>query len=259
MQQQIEREDVVQVLDVSLYAKDIPSAIRTILSSCLNDEKLSRCVSATGAHGMVFARKNKEFGQLLENFYLNLPDGMPGVWIGRIKGAKQMKRCYGPEFFKEMMIQSARLPITHYFCGGSSGVAEKLKKSVSGRFNNNNVAGIFCPPFLPVDQYDYDTLAKPINDANVNIVWIGLSTPKQEQFAYYLSKRIRVNYVIAVGAAFDFHIDKVRQAPPLIQKAGMEWLFRLIMEPGRLFKRYFEIVPMFIYYNLKELFSFAKN
>jgi N-acetylglucosaminyldiphosphoundecaprenol N-acetyl-beta-D-mannosaminyltransferase len=248
--------DVVKVLDVPLYAKDITRACDTILSSCLTEGRANRCVSATGAHGMVLARKDKNFRQILTSFFLNLPDGMPGVWIGRIKGKKQMKRCYGPEFFQRMMEHSKDLEVSHFFCGGNSGVAEALKQQVYKKFANNRVVGTFCPPFLPTENYDYESLAKQINSTNANIVWIGLSTPKQEAFAANLSKSTNVNYIITVGAAFDFHTDKVIQAPKIIQKLGFEWLFRLTMEPRRLYRRYLEVVPLFIYYNITELFNF---
>ena len=251
--------DFVRVLDVSLYAGDIECAVEKVVASCLRDDKDNRCISATGAHGLVYARKNPAFREVLGQFFLNLPDGMPGVWIGKIKGAGKIKRCYGPEFFKQMMIATAKLPITHFFCGGNEGVAEELKKSVESRFGNNNIVGVFTPPFLPVDEYDYNTIANSINNTKANIVWIGLSTPKQEQFALHLSSKTNVNYIIAVGAAFDFHIGKIMQAPLFMQRVGLEWLFRMLTEPRRLFRRYFEIVPMFIYYNLREFFSFVKN
>ena len=94
-----------------------------------------------------------------------------------------------------------------------------------------------------------------INETGANIVWIGLSTPKQELFASRLSEYAKVDYICCVGAAFDFHIGNVRQAKGWIQKIGMEWFFRLLMEPKRLWKRYFEIVPLFIYYNFAELIN----
>jgi N-acetylglucosaminyldiphosphoundecaprenol N-acetyl-beta-D-mannosaminyltransferase len=99
------------------------------------------------------------------------------------------------------------------------------------------------------------SLAKEINRLNVDIVWIGLSTPKQELFACELAKLIEVHFVITVGAAFDFHIGSVRQAPQIIQRAGLEWLFRLMMEPRRLYRRYLEIVPYFLYYGIKDLLT----
>lgn len=135
------------------------------------------------------------------------------------------------------------------------GVAEKLKEAVGEKFNNRHVSGTYFPPFLPVEDYDYPAIAKIINEAKADIVWIGLSTPKQEKFAWHLANHTDVCYIISVGAAFDFHTDRLRQAPHFLQRAGLEWFFRLILEPKRLFRRYFEIVPLFIFYNMREVFS----
>ena len=177
---------------------------------------------------------------------------MPGVWIGRLKGAKEMERCYGPDVFKEVMLTTADKDLSHYFCGGKKGVAEKLKQACEEKFSNYNVVGTFSPPFREMSEIELIELAAEINNKQSDIVWIGLSTPKQEIFAYRLSKFTNVNFICTVGAAFDFHTGNVKQAPQWIQEIGMEWFFRLVMEPKRLWKRYFEIVPLFIWYNFLE-------
>ncbi len=248
---------MIKVLDIPLYHSDIGDAINDVLDKIGSEEKLNRCISATGAHGMVYATKNAAFKTVLHNFYLNLPDGMPGVWIGRLKGAKQMKRCYGPDFFRDLMIASASRPVKHFFCGGKEGVAGELKMQCQNKFRNYNIVGTFCPPFREMTNEEMIELGSKIDQSQADIVWIGLSTPKQEQFALRLKQYINTHFIITVGAAFDFHTDKVQQAPSWIQKIGMEWFFRLTKEPKRLFKRYLEIVPLFIYYNFKEIASFC--
>lgn len=242
----------MRILGIDLYNGGINSAIDLILSHSIK-EKQNLCISATGAHGIIEAKKNRRFKEILDSFYLNLPDGMPSVWVGRLKGAKKMERCYGPDFFRNLVRSSANTSLKHFLCGGNVGVADKLKIACEEKFNNDNIVGTHCPPYLSIDQYDYPQIAKEINRVSADIVWIGLSSPKQEQFAFHLSNHTNVRYIITVGAAFDFHIGNVKQAPFWIQKIGMEWLFRLTMEPRRLWKRYFEIVPMFIYYNFAEL------
>ena len=243
----------MEVLGIEMYNRTLEEAIDNIIQEP-NKLKSNLCISATGAHGLVYSKKNPKFKKVLSSFFINLPDGMPGVWVGRMKGAKNMSRCYGPDFFKGVMLASAQKKgIKHFLCGGNDGVAEKLKTACEIQFNNNNIVGTFCPPFLPVDEYDFETIANEINESQASIVWIGLSSPKQEQFAHLLSKFTSVKYIITVGAAFDFHIGNVKQAPDWIQKIGMEWFFRLLMEPKRLWKRYIEIVPLFIYYNFVEL------
>jgi N-acetylglucosaminyldiphosphoundecaprenol N-acetyl-beta-D-mannosaminyltransferase len=247
----------VKVLDVSLYGGDIPSASALIIQKCQEQERADLCISATGAHGMVFSKKNPFFKSTLDAFFLNLPDGMPGVWVGRIKGASKMRRCYGPDVFKYLMEKTSDQPITHFFCGGNPGVADELKLAVARKFKNHNVVGTYCPPYLPVEKYNYDEIALQIKSTNPDIIWIGLSTPKQELFALNLRGKAKGHFIITVGAAFDFHTDKVAQAPALMQKLSLEWLFRLVMEPRRLYKRYLEIVPLFVIYNVKELIKFA--
>ncbi|MEJ5352675.1 MAG: WecB/TagA/CpsF family glycosyltransferase [Melioribacteraceae bacterium] len=244
----------MKVLSVNLYSGSIPLFIKTLLNDCIGEKK-NRLVSATGAHGIIIAQKNVEFRDILNSFYANLPDGMPGVWVGKLKGAKNMGRCYGPDFFRETIIATKDYDIKHFFCGGKEGVAEELKKACEERFGNKNIVGTYSPPFREMSDNEIKDLAEKINSLNTNLVWIGLSTPKQEIFAYRLSKYTNVNFICTVGAAFDFHTGKVKQAPKWIQKIGMEWFFRLCMEPKRLWRRYIKIVPLFIWYNFVELIS----
>ena len=244
---------MINILNIPLYDKELASAVAGLLTTCLEKkEETNRCVSATGAHGLVYAQKNKDFAGVLKSFYWNLPDGMPGVWVGRLKGAKNMERCYGPDFFRDVMIASADKPTTHYFCGGKEGVAEELKQACTVKFGNDNVVGTFSPPFRPMTDDEMKILAEDINSKGTDIVWVGLSTPKQEIFANQLAQYAHVHFIITVGAAFDFHTGKVTQAPKILQKMGLEWFFRLCMEPKRLYKRYGAVVPLFIFYNVRE-------
>lgn len=242
-------------MDVPLYARDIPGAVKKIREVlAVRAPRCPRCISATGAHGLVFAQKDATFHRTLQGFYLNLPDGKPSVWVGRLKGAKGMQRCYGPDFFAALMRATATDESTrHFLCGGQTGVAEKLQAVCGTRFGNHQVVGHHCPPFRPLTPKEFQQLGAEIDQCDANIVWIGISTPKQELFAAELVKYTKAVFIIAVGAAFDFHTDRVRQAPGWMQQAGLEWSFRLLMEPKRLFRRYLEIVPAFIFYNLRDL------
>lgn len=177
---------------------------------------------------------------------------MPNVWIGRIKGNKQMERCYGPDFFKAVIEGSSDKAINHFFCGGKEGVADQLKKVCNDTMNNSHIVGTFCPPFRLMSNEELEKLGKKIDNTGTNILWIGLSTPKQEIFASKIAEYVKVHFIITVGAAFDFHTGNVIQAPHLIQRMGLEWFFRMCIEPKRLFKRYISIVPLFILYNIKE-------
>ncbi|WBL41235.1 WecB/TagA/CpsF family glycosyltransferase [Algoriphagus halophytocola] len=248
----------ITVVDIPLFKDGFDTAVDLVLSEIIHGESsgTNRCISATGAHGIIEAKEDADFKKVLNEFYINLPDGMPGVWVGRAKGAKAMDRCYGPDFFEAMMVKSCKTTIKHFFCGGMEGVADKLKQACSVKFENNNVVGTFCPPFMDVKDYDYESISDLINSSGANIVWVGISSPKQEKFAKYLSQFTQVDFLITVGAAFDFHIGNVKQAPKWMQKSGLEWLFRLSVEPKRLYKRYVSIVPKFAFYGVKDLINY---
>lgn len=234
----------IDILGVKIWSINIESFINHLKDNICKNRNL--IVTATGAHGLIESLRYPLFRNVLETAYINLPDGMPLTWIGRAKGAKQMSRCYGPDVFRELISATATTRITHFFCGGKDGIAQKLVVHCDKTLGNSNVVGWLTPPFSSVEEYDYKNIAKEIMKTNPNIVWIGLSTPKQEVFAYHLSKHLKVDYIITVGAAFDFHTGMVSQAPQIMQNMGMEWFYRLLMEPKRLFSRYIDIVPKFL-------------
>jgi N-acetylglucosaminyldiphosphoundecaprenol N-acetyl-beta-D-mannosaminyltransferase len=170
-----------------------------------------------------------------------------------------MKPCPGPDFFAYMIKKTADADIRHFFCGGKPGVADELKEACIKKYNNNNIVGTYSPPFRDMSDKEMQELGRHIQSLNADIVWIGLSTPRQEQFAYRLRNYTSTQFIVTVGAAFDFHTGRVRYAPAWMQKNGLGWLFRVVTEPRRLLKRYAEIVPLFIFFNIKELFSSLKK
>lgn len=244
---------MITVLGIHIYDAPLSSAVSGVIKVCEdNNRRENNCISAADAHVLVNAQRYKEYASILKSYLWNLPDGMPCVWVGRLKGARAMERCYGPEFFKEVMLKTADKPIKHFLCGGMEGVAEELKEICRIKFKNENIVGVCTPPFKEMAEDEVKIMADDINDRHTDILWIGVSTPKQHMLAKRLSKYTEVHFIITIGAAFDFHTDRVRQAPKLLQSMGLEWLFRVCMEPGRLWKRYAKVVPLFVYYNLEE-------
>lgn len=246
----------VKVTGVDIFVGDNNSFAQELINECNGGRKgANRKVSATSAHGLVFASKNPNFKNTLDNFYYNLPDGMPIVWVGRLKGHRNMQRCSGVDMFEVVMKATASHNIKHFFCGGKEGVAKQLQESSANNLGNSNVVGTYSPPFRIMTDEEFAALGQQINQSGANIIWIGLSTPKQEVFAASLAKHCSVEYIITVGAVFDFFTGNLERAPRWIQNIGLEWFYRLLIEPRRLFSRYFEVVPGFIALNLKELFS----
>lgn len=248
---------MVRVLNVRIHDKGLEVAASEMVESCGRSAVGSPlCVSATGAHGLVRSYTDTGFEKVLATFHANLPDGMPVVWVGKLKGSKLMSRCYGPDFFKKVMVASAEKRVYHFLCGGAEGVADNLRSVCETRFCNQNVVGTYSPPFREMTDHEIADLAKEINSKAVDIVWIGMSTPKQEIFARRLAKYTNVRFICTVGAAFDFHTGRIREAPRFLQRIGLEWLFRLLMEPKRLFRRYLKTVPLFIIYGAADVLKY---
>lgn len=216
-----------------------------------------RYVCATSVHGLVEGRRDAAFRRILNRAAMVLPDGMPMVWFGRLAGRRGMCRVYGPGFMELVCRESATVAIRHFFYGGAPGVADELARRAAARFPGLQVAGTHCPPFRPLTERELDEVAAQINGAQADIVWVGLSTPKQEHWMDLARSRLGARVLISVGAAFDYHTDRLRKAPGAVQAAGLEWAYRLMQEPGRLWRRYAVNNPRFLYFAALQLSGLA--
>ena len=234
----------VNILGVGVSAINLKSAPELFLQALSEKRKGYICV--TGVHGVSEAQTDNSFRCILNRAFLCTPDGMPLVWIGRLTGHKQMNRVYGPDLMFEIFARSSERGIRHFFYGGANGVALELKRKMEARFPGLQIVGTYEPPFRPLNSEEEKDLQQLIRETKPDILWVGLSTPKQEKFmAEYLSK-LNVTLMVGVGAAFDFHAGRIRQAPRWMQRCGLEWFFRLCCEPRRLWKRYLKNNPLFL-------------
>jgi N-acetylglucosaminyldiphosphoundecaprenol N-acetyl-beta-D-mannosaminyltransferase len=181
------------------------------------------------------------------------PDGMPLVWLSRLHGWRATRRVYGPALMLEVCDRSLATGYRHFFYGGQDGVPERLAARLQKRFPGLVVAGTYAPPFRPLTAKEDDDVVRHINDAKPDIVWVGLSTPKQERWMAQHVGRLSAPVLIGVGAAFDFHAGLKRQAPRWMQHSGLEWLFRLVNEPRRLWRRYLVNNPLFVWLTLLQM------
>lgn len=234
----------VNVLGVGLSVLNLPSALAAMADAVRARRRGYICV--TGVHGVMEAQDNPAFKTILNQAFLCTPDGMPMVWMGKLHGHKEMSRVYGPDLMLDVCAWSETSGCRHFFYGGAPGVAELLAQKLRTRFPKLAVAGCYTPPFRPLNALEEKALQEQVRVARPDILWVGLSTPKQEKFmAEYLPK-LDVTLMVGVGAAFDFHAGLVSQAPRWIQRSGMEWFYRLCCEPRRLWKRYLRNNPLFI-------------
>jgi N-acetylglucosaminyldiphosphoundecaprenol N-acetyl-beta-D-mannosaminyltransferase len=174
------------------------------------------------------------------------PDGMPLVWFLRWVRSQHVARVYGPDLMQEITALSSRRGYKQFYYGGTEGVTEKLQDVLTRKHPSLKVAGAISPPFRRLTPAEDQAVIQRINDAKPDILWVGLSTPKQEIWMAEHVGRVNVPVMIGVGAAFDFLSGTKRQAPIWMQRCGLEWLFRLCSEPRRLWFRYARIVPCFI-------------
>jgi N-acetylglucosaminyldiphosphoundecaprenol N-acetyl-beta-D-mannosaminyltransferase len=225
-----------RVLGVRVNAVQIPDTIR-ILEGWIHERGRSRYVAVTGMHGVSESRQDPRFHSALDAADLVVPDGMPLVWLGRLRGFRTLKRrVYGPELMETFCRQTGA-KYRHFFYGGAPGVADRLAKVERERYGIR-IAGTYCPPFRPLTRDEEDEVQSIIDAAAPDLLWIGLSTPKQETWMHERQGRIHVPVMLGVGAAFDLNTGRLKQAPVWMRENGLEWLFRLLAEPRRLWRRY---------------------
>lgn len=224
------------VLGVGVHAIDLPGAAGIIEAAIRAGTKGYVCL--TGVHGVMEAQRDSQFRDILNHALLVAPDGMPTVWVGRMQGNSTMKRVFGPDLMLEVCRRSAGTGIRHFLYGGNPGIADDLAERLRRRFPGITVVGTFTPPFRPLAPLEQLALERRMESTAPDIVWVGLSTPKQEKFMAANFQQLPCKIMVGVGAAFDIHTGHVKDAPKWIQNAGLQWAHRLWQEPRRLWKRY---------------------
>jgi N-acetylglucosaminyldiphosphoundecaprenol N-acetyl-beta-D-mannosaminyltransferase len=235
----------VNVLGVGISVLNLKTALAAIAEAVRARRKGYICVR--DAHGVMLAQKDPAFRRIMNEAFLCTPDGMPMVWMGRLHGHREMNRVYGPDLMLEVCAWSEENNCRHFFFGGTPGVAGELRDKLTARFPKLQVVGTYTPPFRPLNAAEEKELSDMVSVTKPDIMWIGLSTPKQEKFMVEFLPKLDVTLMIGVGAAFDFHAGRVRQAPRWMQRSGLEWLFRVACEPRRLGKRYLKNNPAFAF------------
>lgn len=245
--------DRVNVLGVGVSVINLESS-RRLVAEAIRD-RTRGYITVTGVHGVMEARNDPALRTVFNEAYLVTPDGMPMVWMGKFAGKKEMERVYGPDF----MLEVCGLPgVRHFLYGGSNGTAQLLKTKLEERFPGILIVGTYEPPWRPLTSAEEEALREQVRLSKPDVFWVGLSTPKQERFmAEYLPK-LDVTLMAGVGAAFDFHSGKIKQAPQWMQRTGLEWLYRLAQEPGRLWRRYLRNNPRFVWYAACQLLGWKR-
>lgn len=234
----------VNILGVRVDALDMPRALGTIDEWVESGERHYVCIR--DVHGVMACQKDETLRRIHSEAGMVTPDGMPLVWLSRRLGHPDTNRVCGPDFMLELCDHSRARGYRHFLYGGAPGVVEDLKANLETLYPGLQVVGAYSPPFRPLSEEEDAEVVAMINDAKPDIVWIGLSSPKQEYWMASHKGRIAASAMIGVGAAFDFHAGRQKRAPRWMQRSGLEWSFRLMSEPRRLWRRYLVMAPRFL-------------
>ena len=234
----------VNILGVGVCACNLEQAVSAMCRAAARRQAQYVCV--TGVHGVMEAQKDARFMEIQNRSALTVPDGMPLVWVGKLRGHETIERVYGPDLMLAVCRLSQFSGHTHFLFGGKPGIAQQLRAVLEKRFPGLAVVGTYTPPFRPMNAAEQAELIAAVNRSQPDFLWVGLSTPKQERFMAEYAGRLRAGLLIGVGAAFDVHTGNLKDSPAFLKQAGLQWLHRLYQEPRRLWKRYLINNPKFL-------------
>jgi N-acetylglucosaminyldiphosphoundecaprenol N-acetyl-beta-D-mannosaminyltransferase len=235
--------DVVHGIPIALT--DYDRSLRFIDETVAAGERGYVCVS--NVHTVMAAQEDEELRDALEGSTFNVPDGMPLVWALNLLGHSLEDRVYGPELMARASARAAETGLRFYLYGGrNQGALVQLALNLRTRYPGIRIVGGYSPPHRPLTADEEQQVAEEINATEADVVWVGIGVPKQEKWMARMRDQLDAPVLIGVGAAFDFHAGLVPQAPPILQRIGLEWAYRLVQEPRRLWRRYLRYNPRFV-------------
>jgi len=241
----LETHPLAQVLGIAVDAIDMEVAVTRVAAVLNGFSKGYVCVA--GVHGIMEAQSRPRVAEAYASAEMIIPDGMPLVWVGRLQGHASMQRVTGPDLMLEIFRRSEFADVTHYLYGGVDGVAEELRDKLVAQFPWVKIVGTRTPPFRDMSPAEQQKLAAEISELKPDIMWIGISCPKQELFMARYLPALDTKLMFGVGAAFDYHTGRIRDCADWIKRAGLQWLHRLLQDPRRLWRRYLRNNPAFVW------------
>ena len=247
--QYVEKERI-NVLGVGVSPLNLNDTVQVLLKSRYNG--ISGYVCVTGAHGIIESLNDKILKLIHNKSLLTVADGMPNVWMGLEQGFANVGRVYGPDLMLEICEKTSNAinpnkNLSHYLYGSTPEVLKKIKYNLEKKFPGIRIVGLHSPPFKELEKDESNFIVSDVNKLKPDFIWVGLSTPKQERFMGEYINKFDTGIMIGVGAAFNIHAGLQKDAPKWIKESGFQWLYRLLQEPRRLWKRYSNIVPKFCY------------
>ncbi len=233
------------VLGVPLALTDYEGSLHWIDEAVERKHRGYICVAAV--HTVMACREDPALREAVLGADFTVPDGQPLVWALNLFGRPLRGRVYGPELMDRACARAARTGLRFYLYGGRNpGALAELARMLRLRHPGVKIVGGYAPPFRELTEAEEAAIAADIDHSGADVVWVGIGVPKQEKWMARMRPRLSAPVLIGVGAAFDFHAGLVPQAPPALQRWGLEWLFRLVQEPRRLWRRYVRYNPRFV-------------
>ena len=245
----------VNILGVGISAINMARALSTFDEWIQDGSKQYVCV--TPAHAVMDCYRDPSLRSIFNASGLTTPDGMGIVWLLRLHGERDVSRVYGPDLMANVCKLSVEKRWRHFLYGGEPGVADCLKSKLEAQFEGIQIVGTYSPPFRPLHDAEEQDVIRTINAARPDLLWIGISSPKQERWMSQHLPLLNASVMVGVGAAFDFLSGCKPQAPRWMQGLGLEWLFRLATEPRRLWPRYSQY-PLFVFLVLAQFLGLRK-
>lgn len=235
----------VDILSVSVSTLGFDETIALFQTWIANGDKRRVCV--TPVNCVLWAYKSEELRNIYNSSSMNLPDGVPLIWASRLLGNPIRGRVTGLDLLPAFAKIGNEFAYRFFFLGAGPGVAEDLARQLSHRYPGLKIVGCYSPPFAHRFSDDENKkMIDLINEAKPHVLWVSLTAPKQDFWIAEHFDKLHVNIALGVGGAFEVTAGKIKRAPVWMQKNGLEWLFRFIQEPRRLFKRYMVEAPQFI-------------
>lgn len=240
---------VCNILGVDVAAIDMKWLVAYISGNL--PELSGDYICVTNVHTVVTAYEDPEYRKVLNGGIMAIPDGGPLSSLGRRRGFPAMRRTTGPDLMGEIFRISVNQGYRHFFYGSTEETLGKLAERLEAAHGGIQIAGMYSPPFGPVSAAEDEEIVRLINEARADFVWVGLGAPKQERWMAEHQGKVK-GLMVGVGAGFDYFAGNIKRAPEWMQRGNLEWVYRLMQEPGRLFRRYLHTNAVFLWKTLGE-------
>lgn len=211
-----------------------------------------KCIQAANVDAVVKAHIHDDMKRIVNKFDITIADGMPIVWFSRLLGNPLKERIAGPDLFSRFNEIANKNSFSYYFLGSTEETLEKLIKRLKSEYPNIKILGYYAPPYSDMKDFEENkSICDKINKVKPDVVWVSFGCPKQERWIFDNKENIETSVLMGIGAAFDFYAGTIKRAPLFMQKIGLEWFYRFLQEPKRLWKRYFVEGPLFVKYVIK--------